>query len=230
MRILIVGASGLIGKYLFSLAKEKGHDVIGTYYSQPTKGLLRYEMRTESLRSILPDLGEDDLVYLLSAYSNPSWIFKNQDESRELNVVATKRVIDEVNEVGARLIFMSSVEVFDGIIGNYNEKSIPSPLNLYGHMKFEIEQYLKQQKGRSCIVRTGWNVGWNETHRCVVTLTYETLLKTNAKMANDNTFSISDVQDTAQGLLKISNHESLQLCHLASQPKIVRNPMQRVGI
>ena len=129
MRILIIGASGLIGHHLFSLAKEEGHNVIGTYYSQPKKGLLRYEMRTESLRSILPDLGEDDLVYLLSAYSNPSWIFKNQDESRELNVVATKRVIDEVTEVGARIIFMSSVEVFDGVRGNYNEKSIPSPLS-----------------------------------------------------------------------------------------------------
>ena len=66
MRIIIIGASGLIGSHLFSLAKEEGHDVIGTYYSRPKKGLLRYEMRTESLRSIVPDLGKDDLVYLLS--------------------------------------------------------------------------------------------------------------------------------------------------------------------
>ena len=70
-----------------------------------------------------------------------------------------------------------------------------------------------------------WNVGWNATHRCVISLTYETLLKPEAKMANDNTFSISDVEDTARGLLKISEHESLQLCHLASQPYIVRNDL-----
>jgi dTDP-4-dehydrorhamnose reductase len=225
MRIIIIGASGLIGNHFFSLAQEEGKDVIGTYSTQPKEGLLHFDMRTESLISVFPDLGKDDVLYLLSAYSNPTWIYQNQVISRELNLIATKRVIDDTLDAGARLIFMSSVEVFDGKSGNYHEKSIPAPLNLYGHMKFEIEQYLEKKKGRICIVRTGWNVGWSVTHRCVISLTYETLMKPNAKMANDNTFSISDVQDTAKGLLKISDHESLRMCHLASEPYIVRNAL-----
>jgi len=180
-------------------------------------------MSTQSILEVVPSLGPDYTVILLSSFVDQTWVFENPEKSHELNVVATKRVIDEVMDLEARLIFMSSVEVFDGTSGNYNEKSMPAPLNLYGHMKFEIVQYLEQKKGRSCVVRTGWNVGWNATHRCVISLTYETLLKPDAKMANDNTFSISDVQDTAKGLLRIGDHEAVRICHLASQPHIIRN-------
>lgn len=225
MRIIIIGASGLIGSELFSLAKAKGKDVIGTYQSLPKDRLTHYDMRSSPLRGFVPDLGHEDVVYLLAAYSNPAWIYNNQNISRELNLVATKRIIDEVIESGARLVFMSSVEVFNGKDGNYNEKSVPEPLNLYGKMKFEIEEYLAKSPGQFCIVRTGWNIGWNASHRCVVRLTYETLMKPNAKMASDNTFSISDVRDTAEGLLRLSKDDSLDKIHLASEPLIVRTDL-----
>ena len=35
---------------------------------------------------------------------------------------------------------MSSVEVFDGTEGRYNEKHKPNPLNYYGKLKFDIEK------------------------------------------------------------------------------------------
>ena len=40
---------------------------------------------------------------------------------------------------------MSSIEVFDGKKGNYDEKSTPKPLNLYGKQKLLIEKYLKKK-------------------------------------------------------------------------------------
>lgn len=225
MRIIIIGASGLIGFHLYSLVRNKGREVIGTYNRVKKNGLIHYDMLSEPLQSLVPDLGHGDVVYLLAAYNNPSWIFENQAISRELNVFATKRIIDEAFNAGARLIFMSSVEVFDGKHGNYNEHSFPNPLNLYGKMKFEIEKYLSEIKGDSCIVRSSWNVGWELRHRCVINLTYETLLSPGAKMAKDNTFSIADVRDTAEGLLRIAGHNELRICHLASSPYIVRTQL-----
>lgn len=225
MRFIIVGASGLIGSSLYAVARTAGREVIGTYHSASRDSLVHYDMRAQSLRSVVPDLGSGDVVYLLAAYSSPSWIFENQALARNLNLVATKRVIDEVFDACARLIFMSSVEVFDGKYGNYNEESVPRPLNLYGQMKFEIEDYLAKSAGQSCVVRTSWNVGWTLQSRCVVKLTYETLMRPGARMAKDNTFSISDVSDTAEGLLRISQNDSLRLCHLASTPFIVRTEL-----
>ncbi len=225
MRIIIIGASGLIGSNLAAAAKRAEREVIGTYNDTEKSGLIRYDMRSAPLHSVVPDLGSDDVVYLLSAYSNPSWIFEHQATARDLNLTAAKRVIDEVFDADARLIFMSSVEVFDGKTGNYKEEDVPNPLNLYGRMKYEIEKHLAQAGGKSTIVRTGWNVGWDTNHRCVIKLTYETLLKPGAKMANDNTFSICDVRDTAEGLFRLADNDSLEIIHLASTPVLIRSQL-----
>ena len=114
MRIIIIGASGLIGHNLYAAASNAGQEVIGTYNNAGKEGLIHYDMQSESLRSIVTDLRPADVIYLLAAYTNPSWIYENQAVSSELNVVATKRVIDEVGEAGARLVFMSSVAFLVG--------------------------------------------------------------------------------------------------------------------
>ena len=225
MRMIIVGASGMIGSNLFRAARASGKEVIGTCYSQNAVELLRYDMGRERLGPVIGGIGPEDTVYLLSAYTNVSWIHANQVKACELNLDATKRLIDEIIEAGARIIFMSSVEVFDGEAGNYNEKALPNPSSLYGRMKFEIEEYLLKKKCKSCIVRTGWNVCWDIDSRCVVKLTYKTLLNPGAKMAKDNIFSIVDVKDTSEGLLKILDRPEVTICHLASAPGLVRTEL-----
>ncbi len=225
MRLIIIGASGLIGSALHALAQKKGRQVLGTCFSAKREDLVPFDMRRAQLPSVVPDLGESDVVYLLAAYSNPSWIYENLALSKELNQDATIRLIDNAMDAGARLIFMSSVEVFDGEKGMYAETALPRPLNLYGRMKHAVEEHLANFKGRTAIVRTGWNVGWDVRHRCVVGLTYRTLLKPGAKMAKDNTFSIIDVMDTAEGLIRIGEDPSINICHLAGSPHVVRTEL-----
>ena len=63
------------------------------------------------------DLGEvkkGDIFYILSAYSNPSWIAQNKEEAKDLNYDKTIQLIDFLIEKETKIIFMSSVEVFDG--------------------------------------------------------------------------------------------------------------------
>lgn len=224
-RLIVVGASGLIGGHLFALARGQGLPVVGTCHRRARPGLLNFDMQTKRLEAAVTDLGEGDVVCLLAAHSNPSWIHAHAEEAARLNVVASKALIDGVIARGARLVFMSSVEVFDGKTGDYSEESSPNPLNLYGRMKVEIEEYLAVQAPGSCIVRTGWNVGMATDHRCVVALTYETLLRPGARMARDNVFSLIDVRDTAAGLLRICAEPGLSICHLASEPPVLRKEL-----
>jgi len=222
-RLIVVGASGLIGAHLYDLARRsEGLRVIGTFCGRPRPNLLFFDMLRGRLDEVVPDLSEDDVVCLLAAQSNPSWIFTNAREAGQLNISATKALIDVVIARGARLVFMSSVEVFDGRKGDYDEDSTPSPLNLYGRMKLEIEEYLAAKCCKHCIVRTGWNVGMSTDHRCVVALTYETMLRAGARMARDNFFSLVHVHDTAVGLLRICEDATVSICHLASSPAVRR--------
>ena len=91
--------------------------------------------------------------------------------------------------------------------------------------KKDSENYLIDNYNDYTIVRTGWNVGLNEKSRCPIQLTYETLLNDNAKMATDNYFSLSYVEDTAEVLYRVSIERNLNKIHICSDRIINRKEM-----
>jgi dTDP-4-dehydrorhamnose reductase len=222
MKHFILGASGLIGSALFKTLNVANNNVFGTYTQNTKDSLFYYDMSEKGPLCFINSIDSSDVVYILAAYSNPSWIFSNLKAANELNVSGTKFLIDQLRTINPRIIFMSSVEVFDGIEGDYSEFSKPNPINHYGKMKLQIEKYLTDTYFNSTIVRTGWNIGQDVKSRCVVKLTYESLIKPNAKMARDNFFSISSVEDTAHGLTKIASSPLIKICHICSNEVINR--------
>ena len=120
---------------------------------------------------------------------------------------------------------MSSVEVFDGTSQTNYESTKPNPLNYYGETKFQVEEYLKERIKNYHIIRTGWNVGINLKSRCVISLTYETLLKKDAKMAIDNSFTITHVDDLTEAISKIIFSNDKKILHLCSSKVISRTQL-----
>ena len=223
----VIGASGLIGGALLDLLKEESIDVIGTYSKNKEKDLVFFDI-TNPDYSCFGQIREGDIFYLLSAYSNPSWIAQNKLAAEELNYTKTIKLIRFLIEKRAKIIFMSSVEIFDGKKGGYKEDDTPDPLNFYGTLKLKVEDYLVNNYDNYTIARTGWNVGLNEKSRCVVRLTYETLLEKNARMASDNFFSLASVEDTTLGLYKASLKKDLKKIHLGSDEIVNRMGMAKL--
>lgn len=224
MRAVIIGASGLIGAALHEVLRNQEIDVVGTRNNNTDRpDLIRFDMFRDDLLDRLPDISSNDTVYVLSAYSNPSWIFEHKSEAEELNYTRTKALMHSARARGARIVFLSSVEVFDGAKGAYREEDAPNPLNFYGVLKERIEKELVADFENYTIVRTSWNIGWNLNSRCVVKLTYETLLKPNAKMARDNEFSIADVNDTARCLALTIHESGLRKLNICSDGKLSRH-------
>lgn len=223
-RLVVVGASGVIGSALMRVARAAGREVVGTAHSRRQDELIAYDMRQAPLRAAVPDLGGDDVVFLLAGYISAPWIFANPDAARQLNLEASRRVADEVLAVGARLVFMSTDAVFDGETGGYVETSPPRPLSLYGRLKVAMEDHVLAAKGEGIVTRTGWNVPWEKAAHCAVAQCYETLLTSGARMAGDNIISLSDVDDTARGLLALAGAEppAHRIYHLVSAPGVGR--------
>lgn len=220
-KIYVIGASGLIGNALTNNLRSKYNNVIGTYSQNKFINLQYFDLNNEDY-SLFLNIRETDVVFIMSAYSNPNWISQNKKEARNLNLTKTISLIKFLKSKNPRIIFMSSVEIFDGEKGSYKENDIPNPLNYYGMLKLDIENYLRDEYSNHCIVRTGWNVGLNRKSRCVVELTFETLLKPDAKMAIDNFFSLADVNDTAEGLSKLIKKQDIKIIHLCSDDVISR--------
>ena len=225
----LIGASGVIGSALYTKLRAAGCRTVGTRNTASgNPELVPLDLRHDDPALFARQVCARDTVYLLAAYSNPSWIHEHRDEAIALNRDGTKRLIDALRLVQPHLVFMSSVEVFDGVKGAYAEGDAPHPINFYGQLKFEIEQHLRADYPRSTIVRTGWNVGTNAASRCVVRLTYETLLKPGARMAEDNVFSIIDAADTAEGLLRLSGADDVREIHFAADTPLHRTELARL--
>lgn len=220
-KIYILGASGLIGNALINKLSTKYEYVLGTYTQNKSENLVYFDLNNNDY-SLFKDINSTDVIFIMSAYSNPNWIYQNKEKAKTLNLTQTIDLIKFLKFKSPRIVFMSSVEVFDGLKGSYIETDKPAPLNFYGELKFEIEKFLETEYSNYCIVRTGWNIGLNNKSRCVVDLTFETLLKPNAKMATDNFFSLADVEDTAEGLSLLINKQEIDKIHLCSDNIVSR--------
>ena len=227
MKTVIIGASGIIGYRLFEMLKKKETEVIGTYSKNKRAGLIKFDILKDQIKKKIR-IAKDDNVIILTAISNPTWVYKNPKISKNINVINTKKIIDDLQGVECKVFFMSSIEVFDGKKGNYDEKSIPKPLNLYGKQKLLIEKYLKKKIKKYCIIRTSFIVGNDPKQRCPVKLTHDSLLEKNARMAKDNFFAITSVKDLCQSIHKIlynKKFKNLNICHLSSKEKISRTKL-----
>jgi dTDP-4-dehydrorhamnose reductase len=145
-----------------------------------------------------------------------------------VNVNGTISLIDFINSRGSRIDF-TSIEVFDG----KKEADTPNPLNLYGLTKWRVEQYLRQfcSEGNFTIVRVCWNIGPTAAIRCVVRLTFDSLLSGNCMLAKDHCFNVTSTQDTIRLLLKLVNLEALPaaIIHCPADEVIVRSTLaQRI--
>ena len=221
-RIIIVGASGVIGSVLHQEARTARVAAIGTALRRVRYGLVPFDMRTSSLRTVVPDLNADDVVVLLAGYIAPAWIYANQEAAWLLNLHASKKLVDDADDAGARVVFLSSDQVFDGTVGDCAEDTVPRPLNTYGALKAAMEGHVLSTP-HGVVARTGWNVGWVQGQHCPVAQCYETLLEPNARMAVDNVFNVSDVNDTARALLEIATKPvTRRIYHLVGQPAVSR--------
>ena len=222
MRVIIIGSSGLIGKNFYKYLKEKNYNVIGTYNkNKNVKSYIKFDLKKDDITKKIKNLNQKDTIVIFSAYANPGWISENQKEASLVNIESTKKLINKINKKNCKIIFMSSVEVFNGKKKKYFENDKPKPLNFYGKSKLEIEKYIKNNVKNYIIFRTSWNSDTRIGHRCVIGLTYNTIMSKNAKMAHDNIFSITYVNDLCRMIEKYINLNR-KIIHIANPETISR--------
>ena len=218
-RIIVIGGTGVIGSTTVSAALANNCSVIATSRNPLSNNQISFEMLTDDIIDAIPDLSEQDRVVLLAGYTAMGWIHDNPKISRTLNVDATIRLVKQCISRKTPVFFMSTDQVFDGIKGGHDEKQDPNPLNLYGQLKVEVEKYLLTSSEKNCIMRTGWNVPQDISSHCAIKDAYFHLLGDNARMASDNFINITDVRDTAQAIVNLTQLERWpRIVHLTACP------------
>jgi dTDP-4-dehydrorhamnose reductase len=151
MRILIIGASGMLGTDL--LRELKGDEVI------PASSRDTDIRDLEQVRSLVTH-AKPDWIVLTAAYTDVDDSERNPQQAFAINAKGTENVAKIAEEHGVRLFYISTDYLFDGTSAKPYEPDDPiAPLNVYGHSKAAGEKAVRANHTKWCIARTSWLFG-----------------------------------------------------------------------
>lgn len=200
MKILLTGSEGLIGKPLGKRLRELGHKVI-------TNDIAGNPDIKGSFVNVKINC---DVVIHLAAIVGVDTTRKNPERLLKVNFTDTKKFIDRYKD--KRFIFSSSSEVY----GNstkipFNENDSPTPVSLYGSLKVVIENYLKEQKVNSGIVRFFNVYGAGQRDEFVIAK-FIRFAKDNIPLEiygdGKQIRCFTYIDDAVEGLIKVINYKS----------------------
>lgn len=152
MRILVVGASGLIGSHLLAKAARLGDDSAGTTFGQQAPGLRRFDSGdTASFEALLDDVRPDAVVHT-AGFTWADGCEAEPERAMELNCRQPVELARRCHARGIRFAYFSSSYVFDGTNGPYDERAIPNPINVYGRTKAAAETELQRVTDGAALV------------------------------------------------------------------------------
>jgi dTDP-4-dehydrorhamnose reductase len=151
MRMLVVGATGLVGRAVLRAWADRG--AAGTYCHHAEPGLLALDLRKPETITHAMDVLRPEVVVLSGALADPDRCEAEPSESIAINVTGTAHVVESCRVQGARIAFLSTDYVFDGTAGPYGEDDETAPINAYGAHKREAERLVLAMSG-ALVVRT----------------------------------------------------------------------------
>jgi dTDP-4-dehydrorhamnose reductase len=174
MRILVTGASGLLGGYLLRELKAPSRererpfaDALGSAAPEQKQSVVAWSGAQTGELFGVPfqpvdladphaviaafDAAAPTLVIHAGAVSTLAAAFSDPARARQVNVLGTTVLTERAARTRARLLFVSTDLVFDGERGGYAEDDSPSPLSVYGRTKAEAEQAVLAHAGNAVV-------------------------------------------------------------------------------
>lgn len=148
--ILITGSSGFLGSRL-AVYLGKRNDLL-----LPTHSELNVS-REDTVQAYMEE-HRPKVVIHCAALSNTWYCEQHPEESHRVNVQGTVKMAKACKRIGAKFIFMSSDQVYNGTIasGPLREDCLLQPVNVYGRHKLEAEQRALLNLHESVGLRLTW--------------------------------------------------------------------------
>jgi dTDP-4-dehydrorhamnose reductase len=203
MKILVTGASGLLGSRLYEIL-SKNHEVAGTYMSK--KADMLYPLDITNFRAVEDMLKttRPDFVVHTASFVNVDKAEIQKDIAREINQNGTLNIAKACAKNSSRLVYISSDFVFEGnpnIL--YNEESPTNALNFYGQTKLAGEEIVRETIEKPLIIRPALLYG-NDTNTksSFITSVVEKLRKGEKFLADNSIIKYPTLTDDVSYAIK----------------------------
>ena len=151
MKVLILGATGLLGKAL--VREWTGDEVLAM-------GSRDVDIRDPAKVREMIGNGRPNWIVLAAAYTDVDGCESHREVAFSVNRDGAVNVAEAARQAGAKLIFLSSDYVFDGKkTSPYEVEDKRNPQSVYGQSKAEAEINLMKILPHCCIARTSWVFG-----------------------------------------------------------------------
>jgi dTDP-4-dehydrorhamnose reductase len=155
-KIVITGGSGFIGTRFYQMYKHEFE----------IKALSSKDLDVTSKEAIDAYMDEErpDYVFHFAGLANQQYCIEHPEKAYAVNVSGALFMAEACKRVGAKMIFSSTEQLFNGSEepGPYTEESTPVPDTVYGQNKWEVEQKIYDILEECWITRFTWIFGLPE--------------------------------------------------------------------
>lgn len=148
MKIIVTGASSYVGARIFFDLKEK-YSLIGTYlHNQLSPQFIKLDLANkDDVKKTLLEIKPEIIIHVAN-YPNSKNAGNNEENYISLNKKATQYIVENANEIGSKVIFISSL-------------AATNPSDIYGKLKVESEELVKTVKAGYLILRSSLMIGFS---------------------------------------------------------------------
>ncbi|THH06017.1 hypothetical protein EW145_g4379 [Phellinidium pouzarii] len=133
MKVIITGASGVLGTAVYAAFNNAGHNVLGLAHSRAGNGLVKLDLLDQpAVENAFADFKPD-------SERRPDVAEKDPDATQKLNAELPARLAQLAPTLKFHLVYISTDYVFDGTAAPYAPATTPNPVNLYGRTKRDGE-------------------------------------------------------------------------------------------
>jgi dTDP-4-dehydrorhamnose reductase len=155
VKLLVTGASGLLGTRICQLATRQSYEVYSAHSEHiPQFGTpIKLDITDSTALKQIFDKTKPDVIVHSAALTDVDKCEKEKDLAWKINVESTSNIAQLCHKHNSFLVYVSTDYVFNGEKGNYKETEQTAPINNYGLTKLKGEERIKQSEAEYCIAR-----------------------------------------------------------------------------
>jgi dTDP-4-dehydrorhamnose reductase len=153
VRVYLTGASGFVGSNVARVFEAHGAEL-----ATPRHSDVDVTDRV-AVRGSVVAFRPDAIVHC-AILNDFGALYADRRAGWDAYVGATRNLVDAANDVGARVVLVSTDWVFDGTQGGASEVTPPNPINLYGFLKAASELVVTERAERGSVARIAAVQGW----------------------------------------------------------------------
>ncbi len=200
MRILVTGATGMLGKELCPMLEAEGWQ----YWATNSK---IFDVTNTKLTNEIMNKVSLEFIIHLAGYTNIDLAEVDPEQAYLVNQMGTRNIAKIAKKLNVPILYVSTDMVFDGAKGApYKTNDATNPISVYGKSKFLGEEEIRKITKKHYIIRTSWLYGRGERDYVNTMLTFSNL-RDEISVVDDQIGCPTWTRDLAQKIVSIIKEE-----------------------